>query len=240
MAQIIETTSPDLRYTGLRYLLQGGLSSIVINFSYKGVAFHVLASADDKDHPPGYDIEGSIEGEIVEDLDDLAYDDETEEKDQKRHRLHCELTSLAEEACISLMRELGPATPLLEPRTLQEWLYPESHVLQILTENGTLVGRKLDSYELPDRHPPIPEAKLLEMGLEITIPVFKPSEVVLGPRLQSLVWRVTVHGQDMICKASRHFFQDAICDELATYNKLRKHEAASSNELRIPELKGEA
>ena len=213
--------------------------SVCAKFSYRGVEFHILASAEDKDHPRGYDFGQSIEGRILKELSELSFEEDTDERDDKEEERLGELTRLAEEASLPLIRKLGPAVPLPQPRTIQELLYPEIQGLQILTEASRLTARKIDSYTPQDNHPPISELKLSKQGgLGPTIPVFKASDVVLGKRLQSFVWSVNVSGEKMICKVSTGSFFNIVGDELATYQKLRKAAATSSHELRAPELKG--
>ena len=158
MAQTIETMSLDLKYTGLRYLMKGHPWSVIINYSYNGATFHVLASAGNKDHSPGYNFDRSIEGKILEKLSDLGCDDDTDERNQKMHQCHCELTRLAEDACLSLMRELGPGAPLPEPRTLQEGSTPRPTccrsspmMANLLVTSLTLM--KSPSGTLPSRRP---------------------------------------------------------------------------------------
>jgi hypothetical protein len=82
----------------------------------------------------------------------------------------------------------------------------------------------------------IAEAKLQEIGLDDTLPVFDPSQIILGPRLQSLVWKVTIDGEDMICKVAIDIFGQAVSEELETYWRIRK--AGTIDGLRVPELKG--
>jgi hypothetical protein len=58
------------------------------------------------------------------------------------------------------------------------------------------------------------------MGLDLEttdVPIVKPSQITLARRLQSFVWRVTVGGEAMICKASTDVFEHAIDAELAVY-----------------------
>jgi hypothetical protein len=78
----------------------------------------------------------------------------------------------------------------------------------------------------------------MDLNLETTdLRVVKPSEVILVRHFQNHVWRVTVDGEEMICKASLDLFEHAIGDELAAYLKIRVA-AARGVKLRVPELKG--
>ena len=72
--------------------------------------------------------------------------------------------------------------------------------------------------------------------MDDTLPVFDASQIVLGPRLQALVWRVTIDGEEMICKVTIDVFGDSVSEELETYLKIRK--AGTIDGLRVPELKG--
>lgn len=71
------------------------------------------------------------------------------------------------------------------------------------------------------------------MGFETPatgIPVVHASQVVLVRPLQNFVWRVTVGGEDMVCKTSIDIFKHAIDDELAAYLRIR----LSKVELSVP------
>jgi len=234
-----QPVSPNVTCLGAaRVDMEAEEASFFLRFKYQGVEFHVLASAEDKDHPVGYDFEQSIEGKILQELGDLEWEDDMDGRDETMNALQHQLLRLAEEAAFPLIRELGPDVPVPEPRTLQEQLYPQIHVLQILTENGTLAAHRLEGYPLRDRHRPIPESKLQEQGgLGPDIPVFNASHIVMGERIQRWVWLVDVAGEKMICKVSAGSFFNIIGDELATYQKLEKAKV-SFPELRVPELKG--
>jgi hypothetical protein len=161
-------------YTGLRYLGDDEVMSALIFYSFRGLRFTVLANADESEIPPGYDFGQSVEGKILTRLSDLTWGEDTEDKDERSRYLERELANLAANACLPIMQKLAPPadSPRPEPRTLQEYLYPETYALQILTEGDRLACRRLDGYRIPDKHPPIPEAKLQEIGLDSdTIPV---------------------------------------------------------------------
>lgn len=251
MAENLASTPPAPRYTGMRYLDPldtedmdtedmdtedmdtEDMTSIMINYSYNGAWYCVLVSGQET--RPGYELAQSIEGKILIELSDLSWGEESQEKDRKITELQSDLARLAGDACLLLMKTLTPL-PVPEEQTFQDHLYPEIHTLQVLTEGGKLVSHKLDGYDLPERHPPIPESRLQEIGLDDTIPVFKPSEIMLGTRLQGLVWKVNVNGEDMICKITLDIFEDAIGRELETYQKIRN--ADLGNDLKVPQLRG--
>ncbi|KAI0838568.1 hypothetical protein F5Y06DRAFT_268381 [Hypoxylon sp. FL0890] len=245
-------SEPAPRYLGLRYVgdtIEDPILSVAVPYSYNGVVFFVLASANHKELPPGYKLDQSIEGKLLIEMNDLSWGEVTDEKDNRIYYLQDELARLVADACLPLMRQLAPSTPLSTPRTLQEELYPETYMLQVLTEGDKLKCHRLDGYELPPKHPPIPEAKLQEIFPEaklqdikpnvispFSITVVKPSQIILGPRLQSLVWKVDVDREEMICKVSLDIFQDAISEELQTYMKIR--DAKVGVGMRVPQLKG--
>ena len=139
------------------------------------------------------------------------------------------------------MQHLTPI-PIPDPRTLQDYLYPRTYNLQIQTDQAgdKLTCRLLDGQShlgAPELHPPISEERLLETGINLQateIPAVKPSDIFLDHRLQSFVWKVTLAGKEMVCKASIDVFEHAIGDELEAYLKIR---SAGIN-LRVPELQG--
>ncbi|KAI1182283.1 hypothetical protein F5B17DRAFT_421070 [Nemania serpens] len=211
------------------------LSSVLIDYTHHGVTFRVFVSCVEEELPTGYDIEGSIEGKILLKIDELCYGETSEQKDEEISQLQDHLIKLVGVACFTLMQELAPATPPPEARTLQEYLYPVTYTLQVLTEDKNLASHRLRDYSPPDPYPPISEDKLRAMDLDEDIPVFNPSQVVLGERLQGLVWKVEVDGELMLCKAScRNAFWNSLSGELATYQKIRR----AKDELLVPELKG--
>jgi hypothetical protein len=240
---------PDLgpyKLTGVRNIGDGLVSSVLFRYAYNGIFFSVLAASPDDEAggealtPTGYDFEQSIEGKFLIKLSDLQWGEFDAARDAQSEDLENELAKLAGDACLPLMRKLAPV-PFPEPRTLQEWLYPQTYILQILTKDGKLICRQLDSYAgLTERHPPVAEDKLRAMGLSLeqpgtnVVPVVKASEVVLVRRLQNFVWLVKVGEKDMVCKASLDTFWNPIGEELEAYLKIR----AAGVELRVPELKG--
>jgi hypothetical protein len=73
------------------------------------------------------------------------------------------------------------------------------------------------------------------LNLEATdVPVVKPTKVFLDRRLQNFVWKVTLDGEQVICKAPIDVFEHAIGDELEAYLKIR----SAREKLRVSELKG--
>lgn len=159
-------------------------------------------------------------------------------KQQATRRLKRQLADLAADACLPTMRRLAP-TQIPNAQTLQDRLYPPEYALQVFTERDKLTCRTLDDFTgIPKRHPPVPEERLRAMGLDLdttNLLVAKPSQVILVRHLHQLVWKVTVDGEEMICKASLDLLEHhAVGDELATYLKVR----AAGAKLRVPELKG--
>lgn len=237
------------RLAGVRYVGLGGLMSVVLTFHYNGVHFKVVAASPDDEAggedllPPLYKFDESIEGKIMTEIADLSWGEFDEARDNACERLEDQLAELAADACLPAMRQLAP-TPIPDAQTLEQYLYPQTQTLQVLTDFGCngLTCRPLDGYTgIPERHPPVSEDRLRTMGfsLETTdIPIVQVSQVILVKRLQGLVWKATVDGKDgeeMICKASIDIFDDhPIADELETYLKIR----SSGAELRIPELRG--
>lgn len=231
---VVQNSTAQPRFTGLRYLDEGDIWSILINYSFNGATFHVLVSAEEEELPMGYALHDSIEWKFLDRLNILSFGEDTTDKDAENEQLEDELAKLVCSACTSLMRELAPLVALPEPRTLEEQLYPPTYTLQVYTEDKKLTSKKLDGYNVPFRHPPIPVAQLQECQLGDDVPVIDVSRIVLGPRLQSLVWKVEVDEEMMICKASMDVFGNSLGDELATYQKIRTTE----NDLRVPQLKG--
>lgn len=232
------TPQSDPQWKGLRHV-ESDVRSVIIDYSHNGVTFHVLVSCNEEELPTGYDLDNSIEGKILLRMDDLSYgtpsEETSEQIDKEIDRLQDDLIKLVSDACFILIQELAPATPPPEAQTLQDYLYPEAYTLQVLTKDQKLASHRLHDYAPPDGHPPISEDKLRAMDLDGDIPVFNSSQVVLGQRLQSLVWKVDVDGELMLCKVtSKAHFWNSLSDELATYQKIRR----AGEELLVPELKG--
>ncbi|KAK4237704.1 hypothetical protein C8A03DRAFT_44467 [Achaetomium macrosporum] len=206
------------RLAGVRYAGHG-LTSAIFTFHYNGVHFQVVAASP----------EDRAGGEAL--VPPLYMFDES--------RLEDQLAKLTADACLPTMQQLAP-TRIPDAQTLEQYLYPQTYTLQILTNfgRGGLTCRSLDGYPgIPERHPPVSEDSLraMELDLETTdVPVVKASQVILVRRLQGLVWKVTVDGEEMICKASIDMFHHPLDDELETYLKIR----SAGAKLRIPELKG--
>jgi hypothetical protein len=202
MAEAVVTNQQSTpQRTGLRYLCEDPelFNAVMLNYSYNGSQFSVLASADDTPHWNG--LGWSDEGKTLNELNDLSWGEESEEKDIRIIALQDKLASPVGDACFPLMQELVPLS-IPEPRTLQERIYPPTYTLRVFAENERLASQKLMNFKLPAKYPPIAEAKLQEIGLDDTLPVFDPSQIILGPRLQALVWKVTIDGEDMICKVA--------------------------------------
>lgn len=239
----LEDTRP--KYTGTNYV-KDSVSSIVFDFIFNNVRFSIVAASPDDEAggpfvPTDYDFEDSIEGKILDRILDLSVHDgdgpwENAKREETR-RLKRQLADLAADVCLPTMRRLAPIQ-IPAAQTLQDELYPPSYTLQILTEGDKLTCRTLDGYTgIPERHPPVPEARLRVIGLGLNttdLHVVNTSQAVLIRHLHNLVWRVKVNGEEMICKASLDLFKHAVGDELATYLKIR----AAGVDLMVPELKG--
>ncbi len=236
------------RLAGVRYVGDGLISSAVFAFQFNGVRFPVVA-ASPEDEAGGeallsldYKFEESIEAKILMKLSDLAWGDELspfdEARDEASERLEDQLADMAADVCLTTMQHLAP-TPIPAAQTLQDQLYPQTYTLQVLTDGDKLTCRTLDGYTgITEPHPPVSADKLLAMELDVEttdIPILQASQVVLVRRLQCFVWRVTVDGEEMVCKSSIDVFKHAIGDEPAAYLKIRSAEV----ELRVPELKGQ-
>ncbi|KAH6850504.1 hypothetical protein B0I37DRAFT_390598 [Chaetomium sp. MPI-CAGE-AT-0009] len=237
-----EDTQP--RYTGTTYIRQS-FSSLVLGFVFNNVSFFVVAASPDDEAgeslvPVDYDFDDSIEGKILDEIIDLSdYNGpgpEDAAKRQATRRLKRQLADLAADACLPIMRRLALSQITVE-QTLQHYLYPPSYALQIFTEGGKLTCRMLDDNTvIPELHPPVPEERLRAIGLDLDttdLPVVKPAQVTLVHHLQTLVWRVTVDAEEMICKASLEVSEHAVGDELEAYLKIR----AAGVKLRVPTLK---
>ena len=235
MAETVVTNQQSApQWTSLRYLHEDPelFNAVMLNYSYNGSQFSVLACADDT--PQANGLGQSDEGKILNELNDLSWGEVSEEKDIRIEALEEKLASLVGDACFPLMQELAPLSTL-EPRTMQERIYPPTYALRVFAEDGRLASQELMNFELPAKYPPIAEAKLQEIDLDDTLPVFNPSQIILGPRLQALVWKVTIDGEDMICKVAIDIFGQSASEELETYLKIRK--AGTIDGLRVPELK---
>jgi hypothetical protein len=205
-----------------------------MEYSYNGVEFRVLVSAAAEELPTGYELEKSIEGKPLSELNDLACNISLEEEQERMFQIQREFGKLVGDACFALMQELAPATPSSEVRTLQDYLYPEIYTLQVLTKDDKLASHRLYDYAIPDRHPPLPETELKAIDLDKDIPTFNASQVVLEDLLQGYVWKVNVEGEVMICKTSFLHIGNSFRGELATYQKLRR----AGDDLLVPKLKG--
>ena len=174
------------RWTGLRYLedVNELYNPATVNYSYNRSTFSVLACP--KDTPQGIGLGQSDAGKILKEMHDLSWGEWSDEKDMRFQVLEPQLASLIGDACFPLMQELAPIS-IPEPRTLQERLYPPTYTLRVFAEDGRLASQELTDFEFPAKYLPIPEAKLQEIGLDDTLPVFDASQIVLGPRLQALV-----------------------------------------------------
>ncbi|PMD16208.1 hypothetical protein NA56DRAFT_709014 [Hyaloscypha hepaticicola] len=133
---------------------------VILNYSYNGSTFSVLACPKDTLSVTGW----------------------SDEKDIRSQALEKQLGGLIGEACLSLIQELAPFS-IPEPRTLQERIYPLTYSLRVFTEDGRLASQVLTDFEFSVKYPPIPEDKLQEIGLDDTLPIFDASQIVLGPRL---------------------------------------------------------
>jgi hypothetical protein len=236
------------RLAGVRYVGDGLTNSAVFAFQFNGVRFSVVAASPEDEAggkalvPLDYKFEESLEGKILIELSDLSWGDEfspfDEARDEASERLENQLADMAADVCLTTMQHLAP-TPIPAAQTLQDQLYPQTYTLQVLTEGDKLTCRTLNGYAgIAEPHPPVSADKLLAMELDVEttdIPVLQASQVVLVRRLQNFVWRVTVNGEEMVCKSSIDVFKHAIGDELAAYLKIRSAEV----ELRVPELKGQ-
>ncbi len=112
-------------------------------------------------------------------LTDLGWAEDTDERDMQCELLEKELAKLVGIASLPLMQEMAPAVAP-EPRTLEDHLCPATFVLQALTKDGKLATHKLDGYDIPSRHPPIPEAKLQMIVLDDSIPVWNHLRLCWG------------------------------------------------------------
>ncbi|KAI1116431.1 hypothetical protein F5Y14DRAFT_64338 [Nemania sp. NC0429] len=241
MADGIDGTGsqPSPQYTGQRYLGHGDpnqeFMSIMTHYSYNGVMFYLLTSAVEEELPIGYDLETTIEGKLLLELNDLSWGTQSVEKHVRAAQIRRELAQLSGDACFPLMQELAPVTPLPEARTLQEYLYPTAYTLQVLSKDDKLVAHRLHDYTPPDEYLPIPDEELKDLDLEEDIPVFNASQVVLGEVLKHMVWKVDIDGEVMVCKVTfTNNFWNSLSDELAIYQKFRRAE----DELLVPKLKG--
>ncbi|KAG7284982.1 hypothetical protein NEMBOFW57_009600 [Staphylotrichum longicolle] len=238
--------TPRPRWTGFRRLDDHG-ESLVLGFNHHNVHFSVVvASIDDAAGealaPEDYYFDNSIEGKILIELSELStYDSDKpwpKENQEASRRLEKHLADLAVDACLATMQQLAPY-PKPAARTLQEALYPTSYALQIFTEGDKLACRTLHDYTgIAERHPAIPSERLRDMGLDLETTdrrVIKASDVILVRHLQNFAWKVTVDGEEMVCKTSLDIIEHAIAEELATYLKIR---SAAGVELRVPKLKG--
>jgi hypothetical protein len=223
------------RWTGLRYVedVTERYMPAIVNYSYNGSTFSVLACP--KDTPQGKGLGQSDAGKILKEMHDLSWGEWSDEKDMRFQVLEKQLAGLIGDACFPLMQELAPFS-IPEPRTLQEQIYPPTYSLRVFAEDVRLSSQVLTDFEFPTKYPPIPEATLQKIGLDDTLPVFDSSQIVLGPRLQALVWKVTIDGEDMICKVAIDVFGESVSEELETYLKIRN--VGTIDGLRVPELKG--
>ncbi|KAI1364571.1 hypothetical protein F5Y08DRAFT_353394 [Xylaria arbuscula] len=212
----------------------GDYPSLFMRFAYHGVQFDVLVSSDPNLLPRGYDFNQSIEGKILREYDDLTYGTPRDEKDDRMDALANQLGELASDACFPMMQEIAPCSPLPEPRTLAEQLYPPGHTLQMTRDGETLGSRTID-YEHKEEYPPLTEEQLRKVSLNPNAPVYHASEVVLIERLQSLVFKVEIEQKTMICKVSSHpIFGATLAKELGVYQKLGQQR----DDLKIPQFKG--
>ena len=73
--------------------------------------------------------------------------------------LEKELAGLIGDACFPLMQELAPIS-ILQPRTLQERLYPPTYTLRVFAEDGGRAsGVTASNLEILDLSRPIPESR---------------------------------------------------------------------------------
>ncbi|EAQ87442.1 predicted protein [Chaetomium globosum CBS 148.51] len=233
------------RFAGLRYLGHGFVKSAVFTFHFNGVHVQVVVASPEDEAggdtlvPPSYNFLESVEGKFLSEMSELSWGEFDEERDKATERLEDQLEKLLQDACLQTMEQLAPS-PVPANQTLHGYLYPQTYALQAFTdfETSRLVCRPGDGHPaMPERHPPVSEQQLSEMGLDLAttdIPIVEASQVILVRRLQRLVWKVTVNGEEMICKASSDVFCHAVPNELQAYLKIRSARA----ELNVPELKG--
>ncbi|KAK4044294.1 hypothetical protein C8A01DRAFT_42963 [Parachaetomium inaequale] len=192
-----ENTRPQ--YTGASYV-RHSVSSIVFGFTLNNVRFSIVAASPNDEAgealvPADYNFDDSIEGRILDEILDLSVHDGDgpwhTAKQQATRRLKKQLADLAADASST----------------------PPTYTLQILSEGDKLTCRTLDDFTgILERHPPVPKESLraVELDLDTTdLLVVKPSHVILVRHLHHLVWKVTVDGEELICKASLDLFEHA-------------------------------
>jgi hypothetical protein len=157
----------------------------MINYSYNGSQFSVLANTNDASHGTG--LGRSDEGKILNELNDLSWGEESEEKDIQMTALQNKLASLVGDACFPLVREIAPLS-IPEPRTLQERIYPPTYTLRVYSEDERLASQELTTFELPAKHPPIAEASLQEISLSHGIPFVIAETGVRGYDPELKMW----------------------------------------------------
>ncbi|KAL2261271.1 hypothetical protein VTK26DRAFT_4492 [Humicola hyalothermophila] len=244
MASPTENALPQL--AGVSYVGDGrGIESTILTLHYNGAHFKVVAASPNDGVggkalvPPQYNFDASVEAKIMHKTYRLSFGEFDMEKGKEFERLENHLAELAADACLPTMQQLAP-TRIPDAETLEQYIHPRTYVLQVFTDfdRAALTCRALDGFAaIRDSHPPVPEDRIRAMGLDLAttdIPIVKASEVILIDRLQGMVWKVRVGGEEMICKGSINVFTNPLCDELEAYVKIRSAGAT----LRVPELRG--
>src|SRR4051794_35791044 len=100
--KVVETSPPSgPRYGRLRYVSYdyACLFSLLMEYSYNGVEFRVLVSAAAEELPTGYELEKSIEGKPLSELNDLACNISLEEEQERMFQIQREFGKLVGDAC---------------------------------------------------------------------------------------------------------------------------------------------
>lgn len=129
--------------------------------------------------------------------------------------------------------------PRLPPQTLHQYMYPDTLVVQLVSQGGKLKGIRRDDAPPPTRWPARPEIAALESKTNIRVPVYTPSQLQVLKSFLFHSWVLLVSTPDrqvLCCKLSAghgNFFE-------REYKTLRKMlDAGCTTEmLRVPQPRG--
>lgn len=246
--------------------VEGEMLGVKFSYAIHDKRIAVLVSYD---APSGYDqrADVSIPTQYLDRYEEAGWwSDGAKDSEHAEERLDAineEIEKVIHNVCHDMLMELGgPPPPALHqgrkmapegqsdsgkdnvhrglgPRTLHEYMYPESFVVQLVSQNGQLKCIRRDDLPPPTLWPPHSEIAKSEDEAEDKLPNYTPSQLlVLKPFMfHRWVLLVSTHdGQTFCCKLSAGH-GDSFSRE---YHVLRRIRTAgcTTESLKVPQLRG--
>lgn len=256
-----------LRASFIEPIVSAGDETVGMKFSYNihGKRIAVLFSHD---APPEYDQrETSVPAEYIDRYDQAGWwlDGETESTNPEKRleALTEEMEQVIRDICYDMLMELaGPAPEKVllrkgtgsgdevfaeqssahnipPSRTLHEYMYPDTFVVQVVSQDEQLKGIRRDDVPPPTRWPAHPKVSALENEAKAKVPVYTPSQIRIIKSFMFHPWILLVSTPDekLLCCKLSSIHPGAFERE---YSILRKmYDAGCINEiLHVPQLKG--